>query len=69
MLALVGTVMLRSASGEPLLSDGGRVLGTHTLGWLPDIPSQFTHFASPALLPIIAVVNGADLHLYVMEKD
>ena len=39
-----------------------------TLGWLPDIPSQFTHFASPALQPIIAVVNGADLHLYVMEK-
>ena len=30
MLALVGTVMLRSASGELLLSDGDRVLGTHT---------------------------------------
>src|SRR4051812_21674325 len=29
MLALVGTVMLRSASGELLLRDGDRVLGTH----------------------------------------
>ena len=29
MLALVGTVMLRSASGELLLSEGDRVLGTH----------------------------------------
>src|SRR6478609_1232425 len=31
MLALVGTVMLRSPSGNVLLRDGDRVLGTHTL--------------------------------------
>jgi hypothetical protein len=31
MLALVGTVMLRSASGKVLLRDGDGVLGTHTL--------------------------------------
>jgi hypothetical protein len=31
MLALVGTVMLRSASRTVLLRDGDRVLGTHTL--------------------------------------
>jgi hypothetical protein len=29
MLALVGTVMLRSASGNVLLRDGDGVLGTH----------------------------------------
>jgi len=29
MLALVGTVMLRSASGKVLLRDGDGVLGTH----------------------------------------
>jgi len=31
MLALVGTVMLRSASGKVLLRDGDGVLGTHTV--------------------------------------
>jgi hypothetical protein len=31
MLADVGTVMSRSPSGNVLLSDGDRVLGTHTL--------------------------------------
>jgi len=30
MLALVGTAMLRSASGNLLLSDSDEVLGTHT---------------------------------------
>jgi hypothetical protein len=29
MLALVGTVMMRSASGKVLLRDGDGVLGTH----------------------------------------
>ena len=31
MLALVGTVMSRSPSGNVLLRDGDGVLGTHTL--------------------------------------
>jgi hypothetical protein len=30
MLALVGTVMLRSVSGKVLLRDGDGILGTHT---------------------------------------
>jgi hypothetical protein len=36
MLALVGTVMLRSAFGKVLLREGDGVLGTHRVAASPD---------------------------------
>jgi hypothetical protein len=42
MLALVGTVMSRSPSGNVLLRDGDRVLGTHKLSCRGPVVSQST---------------------------